>query len=64
VTILEELSFEGFDGIVLATGHDEFASISLEEAASEMNDSPLLVDVDVMFDETSAKRHGFAYKRL
>lgn len=64
VTVREELSFDGIDGIILATGHDEFRSLSLKDARSEMNDDPLLIDIDNMFDAENADRNGFVYKQL
>jgi UDP-N-acetyl-D-galactosamine dehydrogenase len=64
VEIQETLSFDDVDGVILGTGHDEFESLSLDEIGERMNDSPLLVDVEGLFDERSPEDHGFVYKKL
>lgn len=64
IPIREELSLNGADGLILTTGHDEFRSLSLEDARSKMNESPLLVDIENMFDPENAERNGFVYKQL
>ncbi len=64
IPILEGLSFDGVDGVILATGHDEFRSLSLEDARSEMNEAPLFVDIEDAFDAEDAERNGFVYKQL
>jgi len=57
-------SFEGFDGIVVATGHDEFAGLELADVAAELNDDPLIVDVPGVLDESGAEANDIAYTRL
>lgn len=64
IEIQDELSFEGFDGVVLATGHDEFTTLALEPVAAELDDDPVLVDVVGTFDEDRAIEAGFDYSRL
>ncbi|MGM0717703.1 MAG: nucleotide sugar dehydrogenase [Halobacteriota archaeon] len=64
IPIYEELSFDGVDGLILTTSHDEFQSLSLEDAVSEMNEAPLLIDIEDMFDVEDAERNGFVYKQL
>ncbi|WP_128906151.1 nucleotide sugar dehydrogenase [Halorubrum amylolyticum] len=64
IPICEEVSFDGVDGLIFTTGHDEFQSLSLEDAHSKMNEAPLLVDIEDMFDAENAERCGFAYKQL
>ena len=60
----DEVDVDGFDAVVLATGHDEFGDLSLDAMAAEMNDDPVLVDVDGRFERHRAEDAGFAYKRL
>lgn len=64
IEIQDELSFEGFDGVVLATGHDEFTSLSLETMATKLDDNPVLVDVVGTFESDQATEAGFDYSRL
>jgi UDP-N-acetyl-D-galactosamine dehydrogenase len=64
ITIQNELSFEGFDAIVLATGHDEFTTLDLDGVAAELEENPVLVDVDGTFGEERATEAGFDYNRL
>ncbi|WP_435346640.1 nucleotide sugar dehydrogenase [Haloarchaeobius sp. HRN-SO-5] len=59
-----ELSFDGFDGVVLATAHREFERLDLASLAESMADDPVLVDVNALFDEQRALDHGFVYERL
>lgn len=64
IEIQEELSFEGFDAVVLATGHDEFTSLDLESMASELEANPVLVDVMSTVEGSEARKAGFDYCRL
>ncbi len=64
IDIQETLSFAGFDGIVLATPHDEFQQLDLGAVAAELNDSPVIVDVMGVLDPTTVSENGFAYQRL
>ncbi|MFC6962224.1 nucleotide sugar dehydrogenase [Halocatena marina] len=64
IDIQDELSFEGFDAVVLATGHDDFSILTLETMAAELDDDPVLVDVVGMFDSDRATEAGFDYSRL
>lgn len=64
IEIQDELSFEGFDSVVLATGHDEFTALDLEGVAADLEENPVLVDVDGTFEEDRATEAGFDYNRL
>ena len=64
VTIQEEIDFEGFDGVVLATAHSEFDEIEFESAAATMNNDPSFVDVSGTFDSDAVESAGFAYRRI
>lgn len=64
IPILDELSFENFDAVVVATGHDEFRSIDLDHLAEELNEHPLLMDIAGLFDRTSVADSGIEYVHL
>jgi UDP-N-acetyl-D-galactosamine dehydrogenase len=64
IDIQDELSFEGFDAVVLATGHDEFTTLDLDGVEAELDENPVLVDVDGTFTEERATEAGFDYNRL
>ncbi|MHB9286842.1 nucleotide sugar dehydrogenase [Halobacteriales archaeon Cl-PHB] len=64
VPVQETLDPSGFDGIVVATAHDEFDDLNLDTLATEMSDDPLLVDVPGSFDPEAAAAAGFEYRRL
>jgi UDP-N-acetyl-D-galactosamine dehydrogenase len=64
IEIQDDLSFEGFDAVVLATGHDEFTTLDLDGVAAELEENPVLVDVDGTFAEERASEAGFDYNRL
>jgi UDP-N-acetyl-D-galactosamine dehydrogenase len=64
IEIQDELSFEGFDSVVLATGHDEFTTLDLDSVATDLEANPVLVDVSGTFEEERATEAGFDYSRL
>ncbi|RQH01253.1 nucleotide sugar dehydrogenase [Natrarchaeobius oligotrophus] len=63
IDVQTDLSASGIDAIVIGTVHDEFYGLSLGDLAYEMNDDPVLVDVDGAF-EAEANENGFVYRRL
>lgn len=60
----ENLDFTGYDGIVLATPHDEFDNLDLEATASALNENPVLMDVENAIDGDEARAAGFVYNSL
>lgn len=64
VEIQGERRFEGFDGIVVATAHDEFADLDLAAVGERLTDDPVLVDIAGQFDERTATQQGFVYECL
>ncbi|WP_101298260.1 nucleotide sugar dehydrogenase [Halegenticoccus soli] len=64
IDVQEELSLSGFDGVVLATPHDEFADLDVETMAAALNESPVLLDVMSALNEEEAASAGFAYESL
>jgi len=64
IPIQAELSFEGFDGVVLGTPHDELTSIDPDRASAALADDPVLVDVMGALDEERAREAGVRYRTL
>lgn len=64
IDIHEELTFTDFDGVVLATGHEEFSILSPETMTGELNENPILVDVAGVYEKERAIEAGFDYNRL
>ncbi|MFB6165590.1 MAG: nucleotide sugar dehydrogenase [Haloarculaceae archaeon] len=64
VEVQETLSFAGFDGVVVATGHDEFDALALETVVEDLNDDPVVMDLSGTFDPERAEEHDVAYERL
>ena len=64
IDIASEVDCEGYDGVVVATGHDEFSEIDLDDLHDQLGVDPLLMDVDGVFDEEAATDRGFNYRRL
>ncbi|WP_415383267.1 nucleotide sugar dehydrogenase [Halosimplex sp. TS25] len=54
----------GFDGLVVATAHDEFEDIDFAEVADAMAEDPVVVDVPGTLDEQQVVEAGFEYRRL
>jgi UDP-N-acetyl-D-galactosamine dehydrogenase len=53
IDILEEIEFGGFDGVVVPTAHPEFIDLDPAEMVTELNDYPVIVDVDWAFSPES-----------
>jgi UDP-N-acetyl-D-galactosamine dehydrogenase len=64
VEIQDRLDPAGFDGAVVATGHDELQGLDLAALAGAMAADPILVDVPGAVDAEEATEHGFAYRQL
>ena len=60
----DHLSFEGLDGVVLATSHTVFDEIEPNTMARALNADPVLVDVPGMFDRSAVCDAGISYRRL
>lgn len=62
---LDEPDFEGADGIILATPHDDMvAELDLVAAKEQLADDPVLIDVKGVLDEDEATNAGYAYRKL
>lgn len=62
---LDEPDFEGADGIVLATPHDELVEgLDLAAAREALAENPVLIDVKGVLDENEATKAGYAYRKL
>ncbi|WP_224449554.1 nucleotide sugar dehydrogenase [Haloprofundus salilacus] len=64
IDVMDQPSFEGADGIVLATPHDVFENLDLAAAREVMNDDPFLFDVRGALDAEEVVGHGFTYRRV
>jgi UDP-N-acetyl-D-galactosamine dehydrogenase len=64
VDMQEEMTLDGFDGVVLATPHDEFENLDLRAVADALDADPVLVDVMGVLSEGRARSLGFEYNRL
>jgi UDP-N-acetyl-D-galactosamine dehydrogenase len=64
IEVQEELDFEGVDGVLLATPHDEFLEIDFETATSPLADQPLLIDVVGVFHPDEYKTSPIQYRRI
>lgn len=64
ITVHEDLSFEGIDGILLATPHEEYLELDFGAVAREMEPDPLLVDVEGAVDRERLEDLTIEYRRL
>jgi len=64
IEIHEELAFDGVDGIIFATPHDEFLEIDFESVVPAMAPEPLLVDVAAVFDPERYRESPISYWRI
>ena len=64
VPVADEFDPAGYDGVLVATAHDEFAGIDLASLAEKLNEDPILVDIPGMHDDATAREHGFVYDKL
>ncbi|MFC7231063.1 nucleotide sugar dehydrogenase [Saliphagus sp. GCM10025308] len=63
IDVVPEPSGDGFDAIVIGTPHDAFGELDIGGLLAEMNENPVLVDVDGMFEDR-ASEHDCRYWRL
>lgn len=64
IEVQEELDFEGVDGILLATPHDEFLEIDFEAVVPDLADQPLLIDVMGVFHPDMYDGSPIDYRRI
>lgn len=64
IAFQENLSFEGIDGVVLATPHDAFGGIDFTAAAAEMRPNPLLLDIMGFLDADQYTDAPLEYRRI
>jgi UDP-N-acetyl-D-glucosamine/UDP-N-acetyl-D-galactosamine dehydrogenase len=64
IDVQESLSFDGIDGVVLATPHSEFEQLQLAEMAGALNDDAALIDIAGAFDADDATAEGLIYRRV
>ena len=63
IEIQEDLDFDGFDGLILATAHDEYLDIDYEAVYDQLEDDPVFIDVSGEVRET-ATANGYIYRQL
>lgn len=64
IPTVEEPTFEGFDGVVLATPHDAYDDLDVEAMAASLNEAPVLLDVMGAVDDRRAREAGLTYRTL
>lgn len=64
IEVTETADFDQYDGVVVATAHEEFAEYDLGEMAAALGTDPVMVDVADVFDADEAADHGFQYAQL
>ena len=64
IEVTESVDLGAYDGVVVATAHEEFTDYDLETMASEMDADPVMVDVADVFDADEATEQGFHYAQL
>ena len=64
IEILDDLSFEEIDGVVLATSHDEFGDIEFLSVLDELAANPLLVDVPGFYTPETYAETPLTYRRI
>ncbi|WP_266081724.1 nucleotide sugar dehydrogenase [Haladaptatus caseinilyticus] len=60
----DDVCFDNFDGVILATPHRVFYDLDIVDMASKMNDNPAFVDVTGAFDPEKVSESGFSYRRV
>jgi UDP-N-acetyl-D-galactosamine dehydrogenase len=64
IEILSEPSFDGVDGVLLATSHKQYRELDFLEETIRMTPSPLVVDVDGVLDRELLESAGVEYRRV
>lgn len=62
--VLPRLDFEGVDAIVVLAPHEELRRLDFGTVSDQMNENPVLVDVERAFDRSTVEAHGFTYQGL
>ena len=64
IDVVDDLEFDGYDGVILATAHDAYADLDVETMADVMNDDPVMLDIMGAVDGDAAVDAGFEYRTL
>ncbi len=59
-----EMDLIGYDGLVIATGHEEIINYNYKDNIDKMNEKPFLVDVPGIKEADKLKSAGYNYKTL
>ena len=60
IEVQDELSFAGFDAVVIGAAHDEFRSLDFHQVKSDLNTRPIVIDTENAFADTT-RDAGLAY---
>ncbi|WP_435363066.1 nucleotide sugar dehydrogenase [Haloarchaeobius sp. DYHT-AS-18] len=64
VPVTTDLSFEAFDGVLVGTGHDEFADIDVDEMAEALTGDGFVVDVPGVLARAKDPTVDVTYRNL
>ncbi|WP_440992015.1 nucleotide sugar dehydrogenase [Haloarchaeobius baliensis] len=64
VDVAAEFDPAGYDGVLVATAHDEFADVELATLADQLASEPILLDLPGIYDGDVASSQGFVYDKL
>jgi UDP-N-acetyl-D-galactosamine dehydrogenase len=64
IDTLGELTFAGFDALIVRTAHEAFAGLDIETVCAEMNPRPVVFDLAGRFDRVAAERANAVYRQL
>jgi len=60
----ETPDYDGADGVLLATPHDEYRDLDLDAVATALDDDPVLVDLMGVYSREEAGDAGLRYRKL
>ncbi|MBT3419258.1 MAG: nucleotide sugar dehydrogenase [Candidatus Magasanikbacteria bacterium] len=64
ITLTEKQDLQKADVLIVATGHDEFSSLSVDELRGMMKEKVLLVDLKRLYKKTEVEKSGIHYWSL
>ncbi|MFC5367604.1 nucleotide sugar dehydrogenase [Salinirubrum litoreum] len=64
VPVTDDPDFADYDGVVVATAHEEYRDIDLAAVADDLGPDPVVLDVGDVFDTDRAESLGYHYREL
>jgi UDP-N-acetyl-D-galactosamine dehydrogenase len=64
IEVVDDPDFADYDGVVVATGHDEYHDLDLADLADDLGPEPVVLDVGDVFDADRAASLGYHYREL